>query len=361
MRRLILFRSLLRFWAIAMIVAGSAHLTACFSSKPVATTGPKPLPSALASASPTPELALSARAVKIIFRQADPQGSFDPAPTDGTTAPVGHPAARIFNADGSLLARAKADRTWPAWFDSVEIGITGTKNTGHTNTDCARFVSASDSGYCCSAHAGACTAASPPATTVNCTGPISYFRISEADCPGTGTGTDGSGSSSDAIYVRARFNRDLAALGPEENILVVLEYAASTVNSGPSTPSTCFNSSTGAIDLTNPSCTDMAWQSYMKHSMNETVMPYLMLVPPGTQSAFAPGGGVTVMPAGSGIATKQFYLPFASDPGLSVLQLSRISRPFVNGPDSNPLANYCSGKSPLCMGVVFYSITFFRI
>jgi hypothetical protein len=93
----------------------------------------------------------------------------------------------------------------------------------------------------------------------------------------------------------------------------------------------------------------------MKHNFTETVMPYLLLVPPTTQRA------TSVIPPEAGLSTKQFYLPFASDPHLSVLQLSRNSRPLGLAPDATVLGNYCSSNSPLCLGMVFYSITFFRI
>jgi hypothetical protein len=143
--------------------------------------------------------------------------------------------------------------------------------------------------------------------------------------------------------------------------MVVLQYAASVLNPAPSNPTLCFSG--GIFNPTLTTCSDMSWQIYMKHNPFEIVQPFLMLVPP----AFAYVNNVTGT-GGSGAATKQFFIPLAGDQNLSVIQISRIRALPGNTGSVSPAPNFAAtcgannpANSPLCMGMIFYSITFFRI
>lgn len=289
-----------------------------------------------------------ARAAKIILKQASPTGSFDAPPAGGTVnaAGSGHLATRVFNADGSLLSTSSTSSTWPKWLESFELGLSGVNNTAAPNDACAAFATATEaSASNCNFGAGAGTA--------SCGAPATVFRVSEVDCL-SGNGTqDGKGGPADGVYLRAKFSRDPAVLAPFENLLVVVEYAPSSLNPAPANPSTCFS---GGL-FSPESCSDHTWKVFLKHSLSEIVQPYLLFVPPTYGSV-----NTTTRTGGSGITTKQFVIPLAADSRLNTLQISRIK---ANIPNRATLSSTCSnggtGNSPLCVGVVIYSITFYRM
>lgn len=289
-----------------------------------------------------------ARAARIILKQASPTGSFD-APTSGGTvnqAGSGHKAARIFNADGSLLATSPSSSTWPKWLESFEVGISGTNNAAAPNEGCATFATATEASAAnCNFGAGAGTA--------NCGAPATVYRVSEVDClAGNGT-TDGKGGPADGVYLRAKFSRDSAYLAPFENLLVVVEYAASSLNPAPSNPTSCFS---GGL-FSPESCADHTWKAYLKHSLTEVVQPYLLLVPP--TFAYV---NTTTRTGGAGITTKQFVIPLAADSKLNTLQISRVRANLSNRALlSSTCSNGGTGNSPLCVGIVIYSVTFYRM
>lgn len=321
------------------------------------------LATANATASPTPSPTASAapgvRAVKIIFQKAA-GGSFDTPPAGGTP-PVpgsGLQAIRLFNADGTVLASSGSSGSgWPAWLAGFEIGISGGVNTAAKNPACANFASSSE-GTNLSCDFGGGAASSP------CGAPPGQFRVSEVDCSvGAPAASNGNGGGSDGVYIRASFNRSTSALGANENILAVLEYASSALNPAPSNPTACF---TGG-GFSAEACSDFVWRTYLKHSTTELVQPYLMLVPPMFSSVLVtniPSPLVGPQASGTGLATKQIFLPLAGDSGLTVFQISRTQSNF---PNPNTLKTYCApngnlpGNSPLCAGMVFYSLTLYRI
>jgi hypothetical protein len=150
--------------------------------------------------------------------------------------------------------------------------------------------------------------------------------------------------------VRATFSRNSAYLGTGENIMVVLQYSAWGINSPPRNPNICVQN--GRFDVTTPGCSDMVWDLFIKHSTGEVVQPFVMAVPPiyGANNGTNPNG----------TTTRQFFLPLAGDPNLQVMQLSRIVGFNPNG--TAQLTEACgTGNSAQCVGMVLYSMTFFRI
>lgn len=340
------------------ICLATFSLSACTSGTtlPVTTASSTPTPSSTPTAT-----ASGARAVKIIFQQ-NSGGSFDAPPSSGTPAVPGSglQATRVFNADGSLLASGGTSaNAWPQWLSSFEIGISGTSNTSSQNGKCANFADTNES------NAMNCILGT---TASKCGAYQSQFRISEVDCSlNSPVASAGNGGPNDGIYLRAVFNRNTSYLGPYENILVVLEYSASSLNAAPASPTNCFSGGNFSPEL----CSDFVWRAYIKHSTSEVVQPYLLLIPPtfasviGSNQTANQNGGTT-------ISTKQFILPFAGDANLSILQLSRTQSNFSGNPSTSGtsaynLKYYCTnngnytGSSPLCAGVIFYSMTFFRI
>ncbi len=313
-----------------------------------------------------------ARAAKIIFRQSSSSGSFDSAPSTGTrnNPGNGHQAKRVFNADGSLLSSGgPTASSWPKWLSGFEIGISGASNTAAPNSDCARFAATSES-----VNDSSCQfdtdrdGAFDAGDVTQCGAPDGYFRVSEYDCTKSGSSTNaGNGGPTDGVYLRATFNRDSSILGTNENILVILEYAASVLNSAASEPSTCFSS--GVFSPTREGCTDQLWQAFMKHTPFEVVQPYMMIAPPATHVVNRTQGHF------GGLAqSKQFILPLSGDTDITVLQLSRIKGPknlqtaFATE-STDAFTMFCSNEgdpnatanSAGCVGMVFYSMTFIRM
>ncbi|MCM2279227.1 MAG: hypothetical protein NDJ89_14215 [Oligoflexia bacterium] len=285
------------------------------------------------TASPTPATIVTggARAARIIFKQsANPEGgSFDAPALSGIQY-----AQRVFDASGALLS------SWPQWLSSVELGITGTSAETDKKSYCARFATSTEYASPCNLGAG----------QINCGAPDSYYRISEHDCAkltGESVGDDSSG-----VFIRATFNRDAAVLGTGENIMAVLEYAASAANAAPADPASCFEN--GALKPAN--CNELVWQSYLKATPSETVSPFLLLFPPVQHN---PGSN------GPGFATRQIFLPLAGNPTLKIFQLNRIKSVIQNQAAFDaacaPSGANSAASSPYCTGAVFIALTFHRI
>lgn len=291
---------------------------------------------------PTVSIPSTAKAVKIFF-QGSPSSSFDLPSSNllGTVAAVGSglKPTRIYNADGSILAsKGTTDPSWPPWLTSFEIGVSGSNNLSATNPHCANFVYSAEN-----LSLPLCLPNSYP-----CGAPLNQFRVSEYDCTSADPGL---GGPSDGIYFRAVFNRATTALGASENILVTIEYSASALNPAPVLPLKCFNGGVFTPEL----CSDFTWRAYLKHTPGELLQPFLVVVPPISSSP---------LQAGTGINTKQILLPIAADATLTTFQLSRTGS--ILTPATTNLSTYCLngrayGDSPLCAGMVFYSITFYRI
>ncbi len=300
-----------------------------------------------------------ALAAKIIFKADTSNGSFNGS--SGGTVPgegAGTQALRLFYPNDSLLVEGGTSATaWPKWIKRVELGVSGSANTGALYPNCAKFTHPSETGATCGTSA------------VACAGPSGFYRVSERDCyssSGTGCATatladiapigtkaacKGTGASTDGIYARVQFDRSATSvLGKDENILAVLEYQASSLKRDPSSPTSCYDSR-GVFDPTRDGCTDQVWQVFLRADVTSTYSPFMMVVPP-TQGWIDTTAGTMGGPR----TTKQFILPIASDATLQYLQISRIR---ANNTDA--LMSNCSSNSPLCLGMVLYSLTLFRI
>lgn len=316
----------------------------------------------------TPSIPNGARAIKIIFKPVSQSGSFAEPPSSGTTnaAGSGVQVTRLYNPDGTTLASSTTSTSWPGWLTSFEIGVSGSANSAANNAYCARFATSGTSDSDDSQ--ALCDYGKTGTPTQSCGAPGGYYRISDFDCYNTGTETArgiGTGLDTDGVYLRAVFNRDTTVLGQTENILAVLEYSASGLNAAPSNPSSCFSSGASSID----SCADMTWKIFLKHTLSETLQPFLLLVPPTLGYV-----NTTAATGGSGISTRQFVLPLAGDANLKVLQLTRTGLSTTLGPAGatpTPDATFqaiCApngvghvANSALCVGMVFYSLTLYRI
>jgi hypothetical protein len=318
--------------------------------------------SSSSSSSASVTVAGGTKAAKIFFKTGYPAGSFDSPSSGGTVATPGSglQAVRIFNADGSLLAaNGPTDSAWPKWISSVEIGISGSNNTSAPNADCARFAAVGEDA---SAKCNFKGLANPSASDLTaCGAGTGLFRVSEYDCAKAATAT-GTGGPSDGVYIRATFNRDTTYLGSGENVMAVLEYAASTLNQAPAAPTTCFSG--GVFDSTASGCADQTWKIFLKSSASETVQPFFMLVPPSFAWVRTTNGT-----GGSGAAAKQIILPLAGNADLSVMQISRIKALSDDVTSSGNFSKICTSNgagltpanSALCLGMVFYSLTFYRM
>ena len=341
---------------LLQLLTVSLLLSGCFSpSLNFAIPTASITPTATSSATPK---ATSQQAVKIIFK-SNTNGSFDlTSPySNGTATGTGNglPATRFFNADGSPMP------TQPQWLSLFELGISGSANTSAPTPACANFADTTEE------TTSNCLIGNP-AAAAQCGANNNQFRVSEWDCSlGTSPALTGNGSSTDGVYFRATFNRNSNYMNSTDNILVNIEYAASALNPGPSSPTNCFYQGTFQPEY----CSDFVWRAYIKHTSSETVQPFLLLVPPTFASVLGPtqatnsGGGVTV-------STRQFILPFSGDQNLTIFQVTRTQSNFPGskttpGTSAYNLNHYCNsnslavGGTPLCAGIIFYSVTFFRI
>jgi len=328
-----------------LALASSFATSSCFIQN-----GVTAIPAASTSAvgtSNAPTYPAGPRAVKFFFNnsQYSPQASFG-LPAPGGTLPqagAGFMATKAYLPSGVILANGTSDPNWPAWIGSLELGLSGANNTSANNADCGRFADTNDPLAQCFG-----------AGVANCGAPTGVFRVSEMDCSrNTGAPPTPNGTATDGIYIRTTFNRATNALGATENIMAVIEYTASSINAPPANPVSCLNAS-GVFDPTTPGCSDEVWRAYLNHSPSEIAQPFLLLVPPSANFANPAQNTLT-----TGVTAKQIFLPLASDSGLSVFQISRVS-------SITPPAGQCNGgsipsNSPFCVGLVLYSITFYRM
>jgi hypothetical protein len=352
------FKTLFAATVVLSVIAYPGCITPPHTTTILATSTPTPSP----SPSPTSTATMGANAVKILF-QTSANGSFD-APSDANgTAPNpgnGLQAVRIFKADNSPLASGGPSGTgWPKWFTSFEMGLSGSRNTSAIKSSCAKFADASESATT-NCNLGNSSFSS-------CGAAAGQFRISESDCKGSGVGN---GGPADELYFRAVFNRTPSSqgLGTTENLMVVIEYTATGLNPAPTDPTACLSGGTF-----NPeNCADYVWRAFLKKTPTDNTLPFLLIVPPVYSSVLimpTPGASSVPYPGGAAsmLVSKQFILPLATDQTLTTLQISRTGSLGGNDPLKSNLDNYCNANrtadanTPLCSGMVFYSITFYRI
>jgi len=313
------------------------------------------------SSSSATAIASGARAAKIIFKESSTSGSFNSAPSNGTknSPGNGHQAVRIFNADNSLLASGGPTASaWPKWITGVEVGISGPSNGGSSNRDCTRFSDTSE------ATSTTCDVdqSNGNASNIPCGAADGYLRVAEYECTRAATLTsDGNGGPNDGVYIRVGLSRGTAYFGSSENLMGVLEYSANSLNSGAVDPQNCIQN--GLFNPANRGCADQVYQLFIKHNAYEVVQPFLMIAPPSINFV-----DKTLKKMGGGVGTKQFMIPLASDSDLKVIQISRIRALENSETDGDDFTDYCTSdgqgattSSALCVGMVFYSLTLYRM
>ena len=145
--------------------------------------------------------------------------------------------------------------------------------------------------------------------------------------------------------------------------MATLTYVATTMTAGPTTPTSCFPGNVFSPDT--PGCSDMSWKSYLKNSGTTMPLPFMLIVPPSYSYYSASTQSIV---NGGTLATKQFYLPLGADSTLDTFQLSRVQAraTTLNTLNSNlsicaPIPHGAPWDSAMCLGMVFYSITFYRM
>ena len=276
------------------------------------------------------------RAARVIFKTRSNLGSFETSNSINSNG--GNLRVKTF------FSVSNDEISKPSWIEKVEIGISGSNNTNATSSFCANFSDGSSS---------QCDFNGDGTYDVPCNGPSDFYRISEFDCKNTTQ--VGNGSQSDGVYIRTVFNRNNSALKSYENIMVVLEYSSSGLRNERSRPVVeCFTN--GVFNPSNSDCSDMSWGVYLKTSStanNPAIFQYL--VPPIFKKA-----NKALNLGGSNVVTKQFILPISGNQNYSTFQMSRINatEDFSFKSGSNDV---CVSNSPLCVGLVFYTMTFYRI
>jgi hypothetical protein len=334
-------------------------LTGCFTNQTVTSN--------TAITVNTVALPSSPRAVRVVF-QTGSSGSFNSVGTQGTTPGYGNglQAVTVYdptNNNTMIATGGPSGTNWPAWLSNFEIGISGSSNPKATNSNCARFANPGEQASQC-AFNGSGAACVGAGTCQPCGATGGQFRVSEVDCGSSGTTAPGNGTASDGVYFRATFNRDPSVLGPTENIMVVVEYAASSYNPAPQNPANCFvNAQTG---FAPEQCADFSWKAFLRSDPTSATQPFLMMIPP---TPFYVNGS-TSGTSSANLVTKQFILPIASNPALNEVQFSRITSnlnsAFMGATPYNNFLGACSpsglpANSPLCAGLIISSVTFYRI
>jgi hypothetical protein len=326
----------------------------------VACNSPTSLTSSISTASTSgtsaTRFASGTRAVKIITSDIATTGSFAvptalpiatpiPSPFPGydgvTTYRPGVSATQYFDVDGvTVIAQ-------PTWLEDFQLGIT---NLPGTAGSCATF-----------GGTGGADASG-------------FYRTSEVNCGSVAGGTGN--SLTDQAFVRIVLNRDVSLIGSAENLILQIEYQASSLR---------LNSDG---NNTNPeSDLDQLWKILWNSSLSSLsaanifsvfVPPNYAACLPGGSGAIANGATTNCVPGYQGAPTtvKQIIIPISAYPSLSVIQLTRMGGR-INNTDTFPNAspvNYvgsgflgnvsdtdCQTDSPLCLGVVIRSVMLMRL
>lgn len=323
--------------------------------------------------SPTLSVASGGKIAKIIFTEGT-TGSFDPYSGNGTqnTASGGYAAVRFFDGANHVITR-------PSWLTSFRIGITG--NTTSTSTNCARFHKLADANRPkCQYWLNTADILDPTKTwdhEFSCQPQADYFQVSEWDCVNSVSVPNGAGRPDDKVYLRATFSENTDYMTDSENILVTVEYEAA----GLRTAESALDGSCDTGTIFDPSkCSGPSWQAFVSTTAKLNTLPV------GVASAGTPLGILTPPAFNYGLAKsrldsyglvkKQFIIPIAAmrntSQSISVFQLSRMASQYkAVGAGSDLFDAICGnvkdvgttpyGNSPLCVGVVFRSITFMRM
>lgn len=286
-----------------------------------------------------------AKAVKIITSDAA-GGSFSVPTLVPVSTPVpplfpGYDGSAVYTPGVSAVTYYDVDGTTsiskPSWLHDVQLGITGITST----STCAAF---GGSG------------------TLDVSG---FYRVSESDC---GAVSNGTGSNVDPVFIRIVLNRDTTVLGSAENLMVQVEYQASSIR---------LNSD--GVSSNPEDNLDQLWKMFWNTSLSSSASPsvFSIFVPPnysscqsgGTSTAGAPGN-CTGTYTGAPITVRQMIFPLSAYPTMSVIQISRVKGrinnvSFFDSPANtipvNYVSSFCPADQPLCLGLVVRSLTLMRM
>ncbi len=286
------------------------------------------------------EFVSGTKGVKLILSDAPGNGgSFTtPAlPPSAISIPLGYPGSGT----GSYIPGVSAKATGyfdlngttpiekPSWITDVQLGITHVPGTAG---GCASFGRATSGAF----------------------DQDRFYRVSERDC-GAFLGAD-LGSQT---FIRVILNRDTAFFGTRENLMLQLEYRA-----------TGLRANSDGIDPNPEANLDQLWKVFWGETLlsSASLSPFSILIPPnyshwcrsGTGSFTA--GTCTAPTAGQSAPSivKQILIPLASNSKNTVIQIQRV----LGRVNSDPgyVSSFCSASdSPLCLGVVFHSLTLLRM
>lgn len=338
-----------------LLTASLWTMGSCFTADPEATVSSKNQVSTEEEASPTPTPVANSqdiRSFRIRFQTQDYGGSFTNSPPSAGTTPLtgsGWAANKLFTPKNEELAVGSTHALWPKWLSRFEVGLSGSANAVATNQECARFATASEVSLTDQCRLYDVAGTTPYPFNCRVTG-AGQFRISEFNCPNESV--TGSGATSDEIYVRGIFDRSY--LLPNENLLVTIEYSASTLHGPPTNVASCFTN--GEFNPSNIECSEMTYYWYLKSNAAQTPARFQIFIPPAQVTT-------NTLDRGTSIRTAQLIVPFAANPDATILQLSRIraKSSLANTVLGDNADSYCEDSSPFCMGLVIYSMSFFRI
>lgn len=236
--------------------------------------------------------------VKIFFNNQAQRGSFYQSSLQGSILP----ANTVFQTDLTPF------QNFPNWLRSVTLQTNG------QNATCFGFSTANESSLL----------------------PQGQLRSSETSC------------TSSLFGIQVTFDR--SQLGSSENILAILEYFSAASQASPQNPQNCF--SQGQFIPEN--CSEFTWKTYLSNASNSLSQFFSIVVPPFQLSqAFSPSQDPLI--SGATLQSQQLILPLASDPSLTVFHL--LHQKGILTPQCQSSTN----PSFFCSGIVFYSLTFYRI
>ncbi len=286
------------------------------------------------------EFVSGTKGVKLILSEDPATGSFN-APgvvPSAATIPLGYPGSGTgfylpgvsakptgyFDLDGVTPV------TKPSWISDVQLGVTGLPGSGNV---CAKV-------------------GGPAAGPFDVGG---FYRVSEMDCQPVATGDD----LAVPVFIRVILNRDTAFIGTRENLMLQLEYRATGLR-----PNSDGSSSNPEENL------DHLWKVFLGQTLlsSASLTPFSILIPPNYAHWCTTGSGNYDSSSCQPIAAnrsappivKQVLIPLSSNSKQSVIQIQRVTgRIHVN---PGQVSSFCStGNSPLCLGVVFHSLTLLRM
>jgi hypothetical protein len=212
----------------------------------------------------------------------------------------------------------------PAWLRDFQMGITSTSPT----TSCAAFGGSGQG----------------------------HYRVSEVDCGGGANGIGDPGS--DPVFFRAILDRDFTKFGSAENLLVQVEYQANGLRP---------NTDLAGNSFTNPEDgLDQLWKIFTLSSLalGTSGKPLSVFVPPNYAFCSPNGTGTGNCSGnlnGAPITVRQFLVPLAADPSISVVQFSRIKGRINASGTGNYVSSFCgTSDSANCLGLIIRSVTLMR-